>query len=93
MRLPLSVGDGPCGRINYSLDTDHDGMPDDVELANGLDPNNPADADGDIDEDGLTNGHEFTKLQTLDLQDLTLDWGLLFLRGDMVHFLRSKIIR
>ena len=47
-----------AGRITYSLDTDHDGMPDEVELANRLDLNNPADADGDLDGDGLTNGDE-----------------------------------
>ncbi|MBI4752156.1 MAG: Ig-like domain-containing protein, partial [Acidobacteria bacterium] len=33
-------------------------MPDDAELQNGTDPNNPLDADADPDGDGLTNGDE-----------------------------------
>lgn len=40
-------------------DSDGDGMPDDWEIANGLDPNNPADAMDDPDEDGLSNLEEF----------------------------------
>ncbi|HEV7734526.1 MAG TPA: FG-GAP-like repeat-containing protein [Candidatus Binatia bacterium] len=40
-------------------DTDGDGLPDDWELANGLDPNNPLDAADDPDQDGLTSGEEF----------------------------------
>jgi hypothetical protein len=37
------------------IDTDGDGIPDDVELALGLNPNNPIDAQEDFDRDGLTN--------------------------------------
>jgi hypothetical protein len=40
-------------------DDDNDGMPDAFERANGLDPLNPADANGDLDADGLTNAEEF----------------------------------
>ena len=36
-------------------DSDHDGMPDAWESANGLNPNDPADANGDSVGDGYTN--------------------------------------
>ena len=42
-----------------SVDNDGDGMADDWELANGLNPTNPADANDDLDLDGLTNLQEF----------------------------------
>lgn len=42
-----------------SADNDGDGMADDWELANGLNPTNPADANDDSDHDRLTNGQEY----------------------------------
>lgn len=40
---------------NVPVDSDHDGMPDDWEKAHGLNPNDPADANGDLNGDGYTN--------------------------------------
>ena len=47
--------------IGNNADTDDDGdtMPDEFELANGLDALNAADADADADGDGFTNLEEF----------------------------------
>jgi hypothetical protein len=46
-------------RMAHDADFDGDGMSDTWEVANGFDPNNPADATGDPDGDGSSNLEEF----------------------------------
>lgn len=41
------------------VDSDHDGIPDDYEIANGMNPNNPSDAALDSNGDGYTNLQEY----------------------------------
>ncbi len=54
-------------------DDDNDGMPDWWENANGLNPLNPADANGDPDGDGLTNLEEFLLGRDPNVFDLFFD--------------------
>lgn len=52
--LPPEVSD----KAKASLDEDGDGMDDGCEVLYGLDPKNPYDASGDLDNDGLPNSFE-----------------------------------
>jgi hypothetical protein len=45
--------------ITVLADTDRDGIPDVIEQGLGLDPNNLADAQGDLDLDGMRNRDEY----------------------------------
>ena len=54
----VGVVGGPA-TLTMLADADHDGIPDETETALGLDLNNPADARGDLDGDGVSNLAEF----------------------------------
>jgi hypothetical protein len=47
------------GGVAAYKDSDGDGMPDDWEIAHGLNPKNPSDANGDFDNTGFTNLEKF----------------------------------
>ncbi|GMV98039.1 MAG: hypothetical protein AMXMBFR83_23920 [Phycisphaerae bacterium] len=57
---PLQVGGWPTLEAGTPpADRDHDGMPDDWEIAFQLDPDSPGDGPDDADDDGYTNVEEF----------------------------------
>ena len=52
---PRQMGGYPEYKGEPRLDSDGDGMPDEWEIMYGLNPNDPSDANGDINGDGYTN--------------------------------------
>lgn len=52
---PGQMGGYPDYKGKPYTDSDNDGMPDAWELANGLNPHDPTDANGDVNGDGYTN--------------------------------------
>jgi len=60
--LITALNEGALGllqvQVALSGDSDGDGIPDDQEVALGLNPNDPVDAIEDSDQDGLTNAQE-----------------------------------
>jgi len=64
-----SVLDAVLVTAILSPDSDGDGLPDDLELSLGLDPQDPVDALEDLDGDGLTNLRELELGTRLDAAD------------------------
>ncbi|WP_143870908.1 Ig-like domain-containing protein [Catenovulum sediminis] len=56
-------------RVSFTGDQDGDGLPDDYETENGLDPNDPADAFEDRDNDGLSALDEYLAGTDINLAD------------------------
>ncbi|MGB0387636.1 MAG: choice-of-anchor D domain-containing protein [Ardenticatenaceae bacterium] len=77
-------------------DSDGDGIPNDVELANGLDPNNPVDGLEDPDQDLLTNQEELmvhgTDFQNRDSDGDTILDGEEVVAGEDGHITNPLLV-
>ncbi|HEY4248271.1 MAG TPA: hypothetical protein VGM64_15585 [Lacunisphaera sp.] len=69
---PSEVGGYPVYKGTPYVDSDGDGMPDDWEIAHGLNPHDPSDAAGDLNGDGYTNIEDF--INGLDPRAPKIDW-------------------
>lgn len=58
VECPFCLAAQPAIVDIQTLDTDGDGIPDKIELAFGLNPQDPSDSAGDLDNDGFTNLEE-----------------------------------
>lgn len=69
---PAQMGGYPeYKKVKPRKDSDNDGMPDEWEIANGLNPNDAGDANGDITGDGYTNIEKY--INGIDTKKKT-DW-------------------
>lgn len=85
---PLQMGGYPEYKGTPRVDTDGDGMPDEWEIANGLDPKDPSDANKDCTGDGYTNIEKYingisTKLR-IDWTDLRNNYDTLASKGKLM---------
>lgn len=76
------VGGYPEYKGDPYLDSDLDGMPDWWELKYGLDPNDPSDANGDLNGDGYTNIEKF--INGID-PETKVDWTNLIYNYDTLR--------
>ena len=82
------VGGYPEYKGTPYIDTDGDGMPDEWEIANGLNPNDPSDANGDVTGDGYTNIEKYingiSTKHRVDWTDLKNNYDTLAEKGKLM---------
>ena len=85
---PCQMGGYPEYKGTPYIDTDKDGMPDKWEKANGLNPNDPSDANEDCTGDGYTNIEKYINgisTQTrVDWSDLKNNYDTLAAKGKLM---------
>ena len=81
----LQVGGYPEYRGTPRKDSDGDGMPDEWEVKYGLNPNDPSDANGDLNGDGYTNIEKYINgidpTKKVDWRDLKNNYDTLAEKG------------
>lgn len=85
---PMQMGGYPEYNGTPYVDTDNDGMPDEWEIANGLNPNDPSDANGDCTGDGYTNIEKYingiSTKNLVDWKDLRNNYDTLAAKGKLM---------
>lgn len=85
---PMQMGGYPEYKGTPYVDTDGDGMPDAWEKANGLNPNDPSDANGDCTGDGYTNIEKYingiSTRNYVDWKDLRNNYDTLAAKGKLM---------
>ena len=85
---PAQMGGFPEYHGTPYVDTDGDGMPDEWEKANGLNPNDPSDANGDCNGDGYTNIEKYingiSTKNKIDWTDLKNNYDTLAEKGKLM---------
>ena len=84
---PRQMGGYPEYQGTPRVDSDGDGMPDAWELKYGLNPNDPSDANGDINGDGYTNIEKYINgidpRSKVDWRDLSNNYDTLAAKGSL----------
>lgn len=84
---PRQMGGYPEYHGTPRVDTDLDGMPDEWEVKYGLNPNDPSDANGDINGDGYTNIEKYINgidpRVKVDWRDLSNNYDTLAAKGKL----------
>lgn len=85
---PAQMGGYPEYKGEPRTDSDNDGMPDEWEVRNGLNPNDPSDANGDCTGDGYTNIEKFINAiptnVKIDWRDLKNNYDTLAAKGGVM---------
>lgn len=84
---PRQMGGYPDYQGTPRMDSDNDGMPDEWEQQFGLNPNDPSDANGDINGDGYTNIEKYINgidpRTKVDWRDLSNNYDTLAAKGKL----------